>query len=643
MDIQRLQAVQQSHSERIARLEKRQADDAALKSVWGQHPFPSVIGGTPQQGLLSPFRFNIVLMKAYLVAHIYLYLITEPMRRSSNEDFDDFDEQGQNLVGSLHLEADDEPVRRGVAASRANSVRFDESALQGANWGQNSRHSGDFAPIRPGSGFALSGMMERSLSHKSDGRHSSAGHSVHSIHSAPSGRASSLGLDTNFVVGSGDDESPVDIPEPPPGLMILGSAPSIIRCWLTESFGRDTLLYAAMCTGSQKSTIEHSLVKELDLSSDVVRDITGAARIRLPVYLTEAIVTQSHVKSNGNSGHHRPIPSITTSFDVVNIDQPEAPDAKKGICVVLGSDTLRAHSADLLFSRNTMTLLGDQREKLTVPFVRPEDDGVYKFLTTTNMMPGKPKLNANALPFVSSNNSSVEINGKIPSSSNKQVVEEPISPATSHLSHPETGTSNPSENGGDVEHIGGEVSSMAAKKENNSSTTSNAVPATPTGSSRRDSAAGGMWGSWRQQSINGSESSQKDGSNSSGYQQAQRSTRSMKILKPSKLSSSARTGAAYEPPPSSKTSGELRRKSTTGSLTTESPPPTPVMRWDSKDQKRASFGGGDSRPEVKAGLGAQRDFRTSLTRTANPVGGASAFKWMSSPGPGTKAPTAVAD
>lgn len=50
MDLKQVQAVQQSHSERLMRLEKRQADDAALKSVWNS-PFPSVLGGTPQHGL----------------------------------------------------------------------------------------------------------------------------------------------------------------------------------------------------------------------------------------------------------------------------------------------------------------------------------------------------------------------------------------------------------------------------------------------------------------------------------------------------------------------------------------------------------------------------------------------------------------
>lgn len=54
MELKRIQHVQQQHGERLRSLEKRQADDAALKSVWNS-PFPSVLGGTPQHGqLLSP-------------------------------------------------------------------------------------------------------------------------------------------------------------------------------------------------------------------------------------------------------------------------------------------------------------------------------------------------------------------------------------------------------------------------------------------------------------------------------------------------------------------------------------------------------------------------------------------------------------
>lgn len=49
MHVKHVLAVQSNHADRIFRLEKRQADDAALKSVWNS-PFPSVMGGTPQHG-----------------------------------------------------------------------------------------------------------------------------------------------------------------------------------------------------------------------------------------------------------------------------------------------------------------------------------------------------------------------------------------------------------------------------------------------------------------------------------------------------------------------------------------------------------------------------------------------------------------
>jgi hypothetical protein len=58
MDVKHVQAVQTNHADRLLRLEKRQADDAALKSVWGAgSPFPGVLSGTPQHG-----TFNILLI-----------------------------------------------------------------------------------------------------------------------------------------------------------------------------------------------------------------------------------------------------------------------------------------------------------------------------------------------------------------------------------------------------------------------------------------------------------------------------------------------------------------------------------------------------------------------------------------------------
>ncbi len=258
--------------------------------------------------------------------------------------FDDFDEeQGQNLLGSLQLETDEEPVRRG--ASRANSVRFDVSALQGSNWASAPRVSGDFAPIRPGSGLGSHPMTERSLSHKSDGRHSSTGHSVHSAHSA-SGRTSSLGLDTNFMIGGQDDDSPLDTPDPPPGLFILGSVPSIIRCWLTNNFSHNALLYAAVCTGSQRSILDFSLVKELGLTGQIQKDVTGRHLIRLPVFLPEAVVTQPSSRSNSPAPQ---LPTLSADFEIAGLSVRGNSDRKKCIRIFIGSDTLRAHNADVLF------------------------------------------------------------------------------------------------------------------------------------------------------------------------------------------------------------------------------------------------------------------------------------------------------
>ncbi|CRK39065.1 hypothetical protein BN1723_000625, partial [Verticillium longisporum] len=114
MDLKQVQLVQNTQALRLARLERRQEQDANLKSVWQQHPFPGVLAGTPQQG------------PTHVSAHD-LYDMDEP----------------DNLLNSLHLgPAEEEPARRG-AASRANSVRFDESALRQSDWASHSaRHSG---------------------------------------------------------------------------------------------------------------------------------------------------------------------------------------------------------------------------------------------------------------------------------------------------------------------------------------------------------------------------------------------------------------------------------------------------------------------------------------------------------------------
>ena len=543
-----------------------------------------------------------------------------------NEIFGDLDdEEDEQLLGSLHLgPAEEEPVRRG-AASRAASVRFDESALHGSSWGgggHGSRHSGDFAPLRPGSGL----MMERTLSHKSDGRHSSAGHSVHSHHSVASGRASSLGLDTNYPGDEDDDES-FDIPGPPASFYVLGSVPSIVRCWLTTNYAHGTLLYADICTGAQKSTVDYSLIRELSLTDDIQRDVDGIQRIRLSVYFAEAIITQHSNRSSASEGA---VPSITVLFDITGIEQPSADSIDhKSIRIFIGSDALRAHSADVLFSSNTMALFGDDRERLRVPFVRPEDDTVFKHISTCQVFPEKPKLNANAAPFIFSE-PAAPLAG-----TDTEEVEEDLDPG--RISEDFV---SPKANQAEVvqtSHSNTASDNSAAKGEGSSKDATESEKDTDRGGSvasetSRKEASSGIWGSWRSGPNSG-------GDSASGYQPAARPGRGMKILKPQKSSSSsARTGSSYEPPPSLRGSSESRRRSQMGM----GPDATAngAIRWDAK---RAVSLGGEAKPQVLTPTPTQNQPQTSpregrnmgggtLPRSANPVGGASAFSWMTPPG-----------
>ncbi|KAF2126189.1 cysteine proteinase [Dothidotthia symphoricarpi CBS 119687] len=333
----RVQQNQAELSDRVCRLERKQDDDSRLKNVWGtSSPFPSVLGGTPQQ---------------------------VPLQQPLAEHFANFDGHSSNLIGSLQLDGEDEPRRLGTT-SRANSVRFDETANHG-HWAHASRSSLDLI-ARTGSGMGGHLLSERSYSHKSDGRQSSAGHSVYS---ANSGRANSL-------TGLGPT-TPVEAPGLAPGLFILGSVPAIIRCWLNTDFKHDTLLYAAVCSGSYTSHMNIQLVKHLGFLDQIHESNDGSRKIRLPVYLPEAVPVTGSSRPNSPAPQ---LPSVSVEFTVVG-GCHEASHSK-AIQIFIGSDVLRAHNADILFSANQLTLYDDGGSKLQVPLVRPEDDRTFKPLFT---------------------------------------------------------------------------------------------------------------------------------------------------------------------------------------------------------------------------------------------------------------------
>lgn len=486
-------------------------------------------------------------------------------------------------------------------------------------------------------------MIERTSSHKSDGRHSSAGHSVHSMHS---GRTSSLGLDTNFIIGGQDDDSPLEAPNPPPGLFILGSVPSIIRCWLTNNFSHSALLYAAICSGAQRSTMDYSLVKDLGLLDQVQKNPTGRQTIRLPVYLPEAIITQPTSRSNSPAPQ---IPVLSADFEIVGLTQRNI--SSKRIRVFIGSDTLRLHNADVLFSQNVLTLYGDDRNKLSVPFVRPEDEAAFKNLCTGHVLPERNELKATAVPFTPTTDTKSKADTRSDASSAPSIsaaeqttrvnfaeqdqyatlapASEPESPFTSNFASDVSSRDRASSVKSESTGPNGNVSDVEKQPVGELTTTDQDISDTTASDSTRRESSGGIWGSWRNggTSINGSENE-----STSGYQRAIRGGRGMKVLKPSKSISTpsniparpppaTRAGTAYEAPPS-RPSGEIRRKSQTPGV--ENVP----LRWESRREE----------PKV-----APKPIISTIPRSSNPVGGASAFAWMNDGKAKTQASAATAE
>ncbi|RMZ74805.1 hypothetical protein DV737_g5728, partial [Chaetothyriales sp. CBS 132003] len=327
--ITQLSSTQASHTDRLVRIESmlKIEDTSRTKNVWGpSSPFPSLLGPARPESGLNP----------------------------AAEAFRNFDADGG--ISSLSLDNTDDPRR--ATASRANSVRFDESANN--HYGP-SRQSIDL-PARTGSGLGSHPLSERSLSHRSDGRASNAGF----------GRSNSFGLDSSRLLSS-IHNSPKVPANPPPGFFVLGPCPSIIRCWLTETFSNASLLYAAICTGSALSSVSKSLVEKLALTDQVTEE-GGLRKIKLPVYLTEARITHASSRSASPAPQ---VPTLIAKFVVMD----HVPD-DKSIQVVLGSDVLRSHSADVFFSQDRLSIFDEDRNQLSVPLVRPENDEVFKNLST---------------------------------------------------------------------------------------------------------------------------------------------------------------------------------------------------------------------------------------------------------------------
>jgi hypothetical protein len=450
----------------------------------------------------------------------------------------------------MGMDSEDEP-RRGT--SRANSVRFDESAIHGY-YGQASRSTSEL-PLRTGSGMGSHPLTERSLSHRSDGRLSSSGHSHHSA------RTNSLGLETaSRMMSSSVSESPLI---PPPGLFLLGPVPCIIRCWLTTNFSNDSLLYAAVCSGSYKSSLGSHLIRKLGLDGEVTQD-GGLQFIKLPMYLPEASVHQS---SSRPSSPVPQLPALTVRFLIRDVD-PNDPS----IQIIIGSDVLRSHNAELLFSQDKIIMVDDERNKISIPLVRPEDDSVFKFLRTASETSRYASIQTQPLQISDqsgTNDHSVGVIGpprslsrqsRSASTSGRGLTEEPEESRNTSL----------------------DTRELARSAESTGPSKPAVVADSPLEGPAKVEPAG-VWGSWKREA--------KSDPNASTAGKASR-TRPMKVLRPTK--SSSRT-----------------------------PSVTIATNSSSTDAVSASSQPASSRASPD-------EARAGKPWASNPIGGASAFGWLNS-------------
>ena len=603
-EMKNVYATQAEHADRLARLEQRQGSEGRIKSPWGttsHSPYNGPLTGPPPQGIVIS-----------LVSEVFadMPLILDRGYNPVSEDFRNFD---QNLLGSLHLDTDDVEPRRGT--SRANSVRFDVSA-----GGHGARGSQEYLPLRTGSAFGSHPMTERSSSHKSDGRQSSAGQSVHSA------RASSFGYETRPLSATVPPFVPLG---PPPGLFILGPVPSIIRCWLNENFRSEAMLYAAVCTGSYRSIVDSSLLTRLGYGDGITTNRDGDRVIKLPVYLPEA--TLKTASSRSSSPAHQ-LPTLTTDFFVQDLDGEIG-----SVQIYLGCDVLRTRNGDIHFSLDRLTLFDDERNVVSVQLVRPENAEIYQSLQTVsksnshvqsppltthqapvNGVSGSPKSHADTLDLSIEN-----LDGKPGASDGEDLADVAVLPTSASPSIIGEGRKTTSTRDALRE------TQVKTDPKETESLTNGSTPDTPTRSEGGNN-SNNIWGSWRRDSKsgngNGADAFQRENT-ASNYQRPGRG-RGMKILKPARSSTSRSSSIPQQPvgfsngDPRAASDGPAPSASAT-SQSGESQTPAPR-------DKQTPSASENTKPAGTSSSG-------SKARPSNPIGGASAFGWLNA---GQAKPTA---
>jgi hypothetical protein len=274
------------------------------------------------------------------------------------------------ILSGLQLDDVDVPKR---GASRANSVRFDDSATTN-HWIHDSPGTSDYFGQRSAGG-PIGGypMTERSSSHKSDQRSDGRQSSLRSF-----GVDLQPAAEPEFAFRPGSQ--PGETLEPclqRPSSTPTGPAPAMIRCWLDTPSIYGPLLYAVVCTGASVSAIERSLLCQLGLEDRVEKPSGREPRIQLSLFLPDANI-QQHARASG------PAKLARLVVEFVVLPDQHRNQTETDIGIFLGSDILSSHMGDVLFSQSQLMLHVEDGRKVYVPFYRPESKKSFSDIFTVH-------------------------------------------------------------------------------------------------------------------------------------------------------------------------------------------------------------------------------------------------------------------
>jgi hypothetical protein len=337
------------------------------------------------------------------------------------------------------------------------------------------------------------------------------------------------------------------------------------------------------------------MIEKLGLEEQIAQE--GNMRcIKLRLYLPEASIHQASSRAGSPTPQ---LPTLTIRFLVRETDPSD-----KSIQILIGSDVLRSHNADILFSQEKIIMIDDERKKVSIPLVRPENDSAFKTLSTASEV-SRPASSAGC-----NGNEHPDTNGDIAGViAPPPVISPQKSPTSATLQaagEAFDGIDKPPSTHSEADHDDSNSQSTHTKSVADSESTF-ATPA------KQENA--GVWGSWRRDS--------KLDSNAVGMARSTRG-RSMKVLRPSKSTSSR-----VAPGTSSNTSAVSDVVFLPAADSNRQPrqlsPINPPETMHPTPSRSASLNSGDSS-------------WSSKQRSANPVGGASAFGWLNS-SPQAKRPT----